>query len=85
MLRRASAAPNASAACDLAEKSRHGLGARVMGLIILTFLICAADGTQCEPGYQAHRDCRIAQAYVRARLHPSEMIKDIVCTLEEKK
>jgi hypothetical protein len=28
-LRRASAAPDASAACDLAEKSRHGLGARV--------------------------------------------------------
>jgi len=51
-----------------------------MPLIILTFLICASDGTQCEPGYQAHRDCVTAQAYVRARLHPSLMIKDIVCT-----
>jgi hypothetical protein len=30
MLRRAGAAPDASAACDLAEKSRHGLGARVV-------------------------------------------------------
>ena len=67
------------------EKSRHGLGARVMRLIVLTFLVCASDGTACEPGYQAHRDCRTAQAYVRARLHPSEMIKDIVCTTEEKK
>ena len=55
-----------------------------MTLIVLTFLICAADGAAYEPGYQAHRDCRAAQAYVRARLHPSEMIKDIVC-LEEKK
>ena len=51
-----------------------------MTLIVLTFLICAADGTACEPGYQAHRDCRTAQAYVRARLHPSLMIKDIVCS-----
>ena len=56
-----------------------------MRLIVLTFLICAADGTACEPGYQAHRDCVIAQAYVRARLHPAEMIKDIVCNVEEKK
>jgi hypothetical protein len=56
-----------------------------MTLIVLTFLICAADGTACEPGYQAHRDCRTAQAYVRARLHPSLMIKDIVCTTEAKK
>ena len=55
-----------------------------MTLIVLTFLICAADGTQCEPGFQAHRDCRAAQAYVRARLHPSEMIKDIVCSEEKK-
>ena len=56
-----------------------------MTLIILTFLVCASDGTQCEPGYQAHRDCVAAQAYVRARLHPSLMIKDIVCNVEEKK
>jgi hypothetical protein len=56
-----------------------------MTLIVLTFLICAADGTACELGYQAHRDCRTAQAYVRARLHPSLMIKDIVCTTEAKK
>ena len=56
-----------------------------MTLIVLTFLICASDGTQCEPGYQAHHDCRTAQAYVRARLHPSLMIKDIVCNTEEKK
>jgi hypothetical protein len=56
-----------------------------MTLIVLTFLIGAADGTQCEPGFQAHRDCRSAQAYVRARLHPSLMIKDIVCNVEEKK
>jgi hypothetical protein len=54
-------------------------------LVVLTFLICAADGTQCEPGYQAHHSCVTAQAYVRARLHPSLMIKDIVCTTEEKK
>lgn len=53
--------------------------------VILTFLICASDGTNCEPGFQAHRDCRAAQAYVRARLHPSLMIKDIVCTAERKK
>jgi hypothetical protein len=56
-----------------------------MMLVVLTFLICALDGTTCEPGYQAHRDCRTAQAYVRARLHPALMIKDIVCTVEEKK
>jgi hypothetical protein len=56
-----------------------------MTLIILTFLICAADGTACEPGYQAHHDCRTAQAYVRAGLHPSLMIKDIVCNVEKKK
>jgi hypothetical protein len=56
-----------------------------MPLLILTFLICATDGTQCEPGYQAHRDCVTAQAYVWARLHPSLMIKDIVCNVEEKK
>jgi hypothetical protein len=56
-----------------------------MTLIVLTFLICAADGTACEPGYQAHHDCRTAQAYVRARLHAALMIKDIVCTTEEKK
>jgi hypothetical protein len=56
-----------------------------MTLIILTFLICASDGTQCEPGFQAHRSCITAQAYVRARLHPSLMIKDIVCNAEEKK
>jgi hypothetical protein len=56
-----------------------------MTLIILTFLICASDGTACEPGSQAHRSCVAAQAYVRARLHPSLMIKDIVCTSEEKK
>jgi hypothetical protein len=85
VLRRASEAPDASAACDLVKESRHGLGARVMTLIVLTFLICTSDGTQCEPGYQAHRDCRAAQAYVRARLHPSLMIKDIVCTTEEKR
>ena len=54
-------------------------------LMVLTFLICASDGTQCEPGFQAHRDCRTAQAYVRARLHPSLMIKDIVCSVEAKK
>jgi hypothetical protein len=54
-------------------------------LVVLTFLICASDGTQCERGYQAHRDCRAAQAYVRARMHPSLMIKDIVCTVETKK
>ncbi len=54
-------------------------------LVILTFLICASDGTGCEPGYQAHRDRRAAQAYVRAQLHPSEMNKDIVCKAEEKK
>ena len=46
-----------------------------MRLIILTFLICAGDGTQCEPGYQAHRDCRAAQAYVRAALHPAQVRK----------
>jgi len=56
-----------------------------MGLIVLTFLICASDGTACEPGYQVHRSCVAAQAYVRARLHPSLMIKDIVCTVEERK
>jgi hypothetical protein len=56
-----------------------------MRLIVLTFLICASDGTQCEPGYQAHRDCITAQAYVRAGLHPALMIKDIVCKVEEKK
>jgi hypothetical protein len=55
-----------------------------MTLIVLTFLICASDGTACEPGYQAHRDCRIAQAYVRAALHPALMIKDIVCSEEKK-
>jgi hypothetical protein len=53
-------------------------------LVVLTFLICAADGTACEPGYQAHRSCIAAQAYVRARLHPSLMIKDIVCSEEKK-
>jgi hypothetical protein len=51
-----------------------------MTLIVLTFLICAADGTACEPSSQAHRSCVTAQAYVRARLHPALMIKDIVCT-----
>jgi hypothetical protein len=56
-----------------------------MPLIVLTFLICASDGTACEQGYQAHHSCIAAQAYVRARLHPSEMIKDIVCNVEEKK
>jgi hypothetical protein len=56
-----------------------------MTLIVLTFLICASDGTACEPGYQAQHDCRTAQAYVRARLHPSLMIKDIVCNVEQKK
>jgi len=56
-----------------------------MTLIVLTFLICASDGAQCEPGYQVHRSCVTAQAYVRARLHPSLMIKDIVCTVEEKR
>jgi hypothetical protein len=56
-----------------------------MGMMILTFLICASDGTACEPGYQAHHSCVTAQAYVRARLHPSLMIKDIVCTVEAKK
>jgi hypothetical protein len=56
-----------------------------MPLIVLTFLICAADGTACEPGYQAHRSCVTAQAYVRAGLHPALMIKDIVCTVEAKK
>jgi hypothetical protein len=56
-----------------------------MTLIVLAFLICAADGTQCEPGYQVHRSCVAAQAYVRARLHPSLMIKDIVCTVEAKR
>jgi hypothetical protein len=50
-----------------------------MTLIVLTFLICAADGTQCEIGSQSHRSCVAAQAYVRARLHPSLMIKEIVC------
>jgi hypothetical protein len=55
-----------------------------MTLIVLTFLICASDGTQCEPGYQAHRSCIAAQAYVRARLHPSLMIKDVVCTEEKR-
>jgi len=49
-------------------------------LVVLTFLICASDGTQCEPGYQAHRSCVTAQAYARAQLHPSLMIKDIVCS-----
>ena len=53
-------------------------------LVVLTFLICAADGTACEPGYQAHRRCVTAQAYVRAGLHPSLMIKDIVCSEEKK-
>jgi hypothetical protein len=57
----------------------------MMTLIVLTFLICAADGTACEPGYQAHRDCITAQAYVRARLHPALMIKDVVCNVEEKR
>jgi hypothetical protein len=56
-----------------------------MSLIILTFLICASDGTACERGAQVHRSCIAAQAYVRARLHPSLMIKDIVCNVEEKK
>jgi hypothetical protein len=56
-----------------------------MTLIVLTFLICAADGTQCEASSQAHRSCVTAQAYVRARLHPSLMIKDIVCTTEVKR
>jgi len=56
-----------------------------MTLIVLTFMICASDGTQCDQGYQAHRSCVTAQAYVRAGLHPSLMIKDIVCTVEEKK
>ena len=55
-----------------------------MTLIVLTFLICAADGTACEPGFQAHRCCVTAQAYVRARLHPALMIKDVVCTEEKK-
>ena len=56
-----------------------------MTLIVLTFLICASDGTACEPGYQAHRSCITAQAYVRAQLHPSLMIKDILYMVEEKK
>lgn len=51
--------------------------------VILTFFICASDGTDCEPGFQAHRDCRAAQAYVRARLHPSLMIRDVICTIKE--
>jgi hypothetical protein len=51
-----------------------------MTLIIITFLICAADGTACDRSAQVHRDCITAQAYVRARLHPSLMIKDIVCS-----
>ena len=55
-----------------------------MTLIVLTFLICAADGTACEPSSQAHRSCVAAQAYVRARLHPSLMIKDVVCTEEKR-
>jgi hypothetical protein len=54
-----------------------------MTLIVLTFLICAADGTACEPSSQAVPSA--AQAYVRARLHPALMIKDIVCTVEERK
>lgn len=53
--------------------------------IVLTFLICASDGTNCEPGFQAHRDCKAAQAFVRARLHPTLMIKDIVCNVGERK
>ena len=56
-----------------------------MTAIVLTFLICAGDGTNCEPGYLAHRDCRAAQAFIRARLHPSLMIKDIVCTAQVRK
>ena len=56
-----------------------------MTAIVLTFLICASDGTACEPGMQAHYDCRAAQAFVRARLHPSLMIKDIVCTAQVRK
>jgi hypothetical protein len=54
-------------------------------LVVLTFLICASDGTACELGSQAHRSCVAAQAYVRARLHPTLMIKDIVCSVEAKK
>jgi hypothetical protein len=64
----------------MAEKSRRYVGARLMGMMILTFLICASDGTQCELGYQAHRSCVTAQAYVRAGLHPALIIKDIVCS-----
>lgn len=56
-----------------------------MTAIVLTFLICAADGTACDPGMQAHYDCRVAQAMVRARLHPALMIKDIVCTAQVRK
>jgi hypothetical protein len=51
-----------------------------MTLIVLTFFICASDGTACERSAQVHRDCITAQAYVRARLHPSLMIQDIVCS-----
>lgn len=54
-------------------------------LIVLTFLICTADGATCEPGFHAHRDCQAAQAFVRARLHPALMIKDIVCTPQVRK
>ena len=56
-----------------------------MTAIVLTFLICAGDGTNCEPGYLAHRDCRAAQAFIRARLHPTLMIKDIECKVTERK
>jgi len=36
VLRRAGQIPSQSAACDLVEKSRNGLGARVMGMMIQT-------------------------------------------------
>jgi hypothetical protein len=38
-----------------------------MTLIVLTFLICAADGTACELGSQAHRSCITAQAEFNKR------------------
>ena len=56
-----------------------------MTAIVLTFLICASDGTNCEAGSWSHRDCQAAQAFVRARLHPALMIKDVVCTAQVRK
>lgn len=46
----------------------------IAALVLLAFAICPAGGRACEEGIVIHRDCELAEAWVRAGLRSDQCL-----------